>query len=143
MVFNSRGGRLAEAQKVASAIRARTLDTYVEDLCASACTYAFLAGRDRAATPNARIGFHQPSFVGLDPSTQESATREMMVVYRNAGLPDTFIGRVAGTSPEHMWFPTRDELIEAHVITRVSLGGEAALFRLTEIRSKQAMMLSL
>ncbi len=39
-----------------------------------------------------------------------------------------------------MWYPTRDELIAAHVITRVSLGGEAAISRLG-MRSKQELLL--
>lgn len=124
LVLSSNGGRLFEAQQLARAVRNRNLDTYVKDQCISACTYVFLAGRDRAAAPNARIGFHQPSFPGLDTNTQRSMTQDMMDVYRSAGLPEAFLQRIVKTSPEDMWYPTREELIDSNVITRMSLGGE-------------------
>jgi len=140
LVLDSAGGRLLEAQQLAHAVRSRHLNTYVEDQCASACTYVFLAGNDRAATPNARIGFHQPSFPGLDADAQRASTQTMLDVYRAAELPEAFIQRIAKTPPEDMWYPTRDELIAAHVITRVSLGGEAAISGLG-MRSKQELLL--
>jgi len=49
LVLNSNGGRAHEAQQLAHIVRNRHLDTYVEDQCVSACTYVFLAGKDRAA----------------------------------------------------------------------------------------------
>lgn len=142
LVLNSAGGRMLEAQQLARAVRSRDLSTYVEDLCASACTFVFLAGKDRAATPNARIGFHQPSFPGVDSATQQSMTEDMIDVYRAAQLPDAFIQRIAKIPPEDIWYPTRDELIAAHVITRVSLGGEAGITGL-RMRSKQELLLIL
>ena len=131
---------MLEAQKLAHAVRSRHLNTYVEDQCASACTYVFLAGKDRASTPNAQIGFHQPSFPGLDADAQRAATQDMLNVYRAAELPEAFIQRIAKTPPEDIWYPTRDELIAAHVITRVSLGGEAAISGLA-MRSKEELFL--
>lgn len=142
LVLNSNGGRLLEAERVAAEVRKRNLDTYVEDLCASACTYVFLAGKDRAATPNARIGFHQPSFPGADDRTKHTATEKMLAVYRTAGLPETFIKRVGATPHEDMWYPNRDELITANVVTRVSLGGEAATSSVW-MRSKPELLLML
>lgn len=140
LVLNSAGGRLLEAKQLADVVQSRHLNTYVEDLCVSACTYVFLAGKDRAATPNARIGFHQPSFPGLDADAQRASTQTMLDVYRAAHLPEAFIQRIAKTPPEDMWYPTRDELIVAHVITRVSLGGEAATTGL-RLHSKQELLL--
>jgi ATP-dependent protease ClpP protease subunit len=140
LVLNSAGGRLREAQQLALVVQSRHLNTYVEDQCASACTYVFLAGKDRAATPNAQIGFHQPSFPGLDANAQRAATETMLDVYRAAELPEVFMQRIAKTPPEDIWYPTRDELIAAHVITRVSLGGEAAITGLG-MRSKQELLL--
>ena len=141
LVLNSAGGRVHEAKLLARTVRNRNLNTYVEDLCASACTYVFLAGKDRAATPNARIGFHQPSFPGLDADDQRSRTQDMLEAYRAAELPEAFIQRIAKTHSEDMWYPTRDELIAAHVITRVSFGGEAAISSLG-MRSKQELLLT-
>lgn len=138
LVLNSPGGRLFEAKKIATIVRARSLNTYVEGQCVSACTYIFLAGRDRAATPNAQIGFHQPSFPGLDADTQWALTRDMLDVYRKAGLAESFVERIGRTLSEDMWYPTRDELIAANVITRMSLGGEAATIKLGA-RSKEEL----
>lgn len=140
LVLNSTGGRLFEAKQIADVVKSRQLNTYVEEKCISACTYVFLAGKDRAATPNARIGFHQPNFPGLDANARRSSIHDMLSVYRTANLPESFIQRIAKTLPEDMWYPTQDELIDAHVITRVSLGGEAASHGLG-MRSKKELLL--
>ena len=140
LVLSSRGGRLLEAEQLANAVRSRGLNTYVESICASACTYVFLAGKERATTPNAKIGFHTPSFPGMDPSLQKEGTKRMLNIYRLAGLPEQFIQRVASVPTSDMWYPTRNELINAHVITRVSLGGETTA-SFSSIPSKQELLL--
>ncbi len=43
-----------------------------------------------------------------------------------AGLPDAFIRRVQDTPFDQMWFPSAQELLDNHVVTRVSRGGEYA-----------------
>ncbi len=118
LILNSNGGRLLEAERLAKVVRKRNLDTYVETECASACTYVFLAGKGRAAAPNARIGFHQPSFAGIDANAQQEGTQNMLDFYRASGLPEAFIKRVGQTSSDEMWYPTYDELIASNVITR-------------------------
>jgi len=142
LVLNSKGGRILEARRLARIVRDRNLDTYVESQCVSACTYVFLAGRDRAATPNARFGFHQPTFPGLDANAQRGVTQDMLDVYRSAGLPEQFIERISTTPPEEMWYPTRDELIASNVVTRMSLGGEAATLT-ASMNSKREFVLLL
>ena len=132
VALDSAGGRLYEALAIADEIRTRQLDTYAEGLCASACTLVFLAGRDRGATPNARIGFHRPSFAGQD-SVDLPGSDQMITAYQAAGISSAFLARVRETSSESMWYPSRAELIANHVVTRVSLGGETAsgLMRVT------------
>ena len=138
LVLDSNGGRIAEAQQLALVVQTRNLDTYVENLCASACTFVFLAGKNRAATPNARIGFHQPSFPGMDADAQRTMTQEMMDGYRAAGLPNSFLQRIGKTSPEDMWYPTRDELIASNVINSVPLMRKAAAIGLG-VRANQEL----
>jgi len=121
----SGGGRVFEATLIAREIGNRRLDTYVEQVCASACTFLFLAGQERGATPNARIGFHRASFGDLD-SSDLPGNRRMTETYRAAGISPAFLERVQATSSKSMWFPTRDELIANHVVTRVALGGESS-----------------
>ncbi|MFZ2267516.1 MAG: hypothetical protein WAV95_08030 [Azonexus sp.] len=141
VLLESGGGRLHEARKIADLVRARHLNTYTEAMCASACTYIFLAGKDRAATPNARIGFHQASFVGMNNELKNEAMANMSEVYRDAGLPEAFVQRIRATAAEDMWFPTRDELIRAKVLTRTSLGGENSVLGL-QLKSREEFLLA-
>jgi hypothetical protein len=133
------GGRLREAAEIAALARTRRLNTYVDTVCESACTFVFLAGADRAATPNARVGFHRPSFAGVNPVAQVRATERMLETYRDAGIPRAFLERVRDTDSKSMWYPSREELIAAGVINRVSLGGETAALGTLALDSKQKM----
>jgi len=124
IVLNSRGGRILEAEAIADIIRAKGLKTYVEHLCASACPLIFIAGSDRAAEPNARIGFHQSSFPGLSASDISDA--EVQQRYIDAGIDPSFVEKAYSTPSDSMWYPSHDELAQAGVISRTSLGGEVA-----------------
>lgn len=125
VVFSSTGGWIREGNLVAKVISERRLMTYVEGECTSACTIAFLAGIDRAAGPNAHIGFHQFKSVG---EAGGSADDDAMAraVYERAGIPGEFIAKVVSTPPAKVWYPTHEELLAANIITRRSLGGETA-----------------
>jgi hypothetical protein len=122
--LDSIGGRLLEAERLATIVRERQLDTYVQGECMSACTYVFLAGKDRAATPEAKIGFHKPSSVRGVDQKDLAAVDKMSQIYRDAGIPEAFIQHAVSTPANSMWYPSGDELIRAHVITRVLPGDE-------------------
>ncbi|WP_143277654.1 hypothetical protein [Bordetella genomosp. 10] len=140
LVLTSPGGRLQEGELLANLVRARGLDTYVDEYCASACTYAFLAGRERAATPNARIGFHRPYSPFGGQTIGLLASEDMMKRYREAGLPDWFIKQVEKTPSESVWYPTEQQLADAKVVTRVSLGSEAS--RLAFFKDRDGLLQS-
>ena len=129
LILNSYGGRLFEAEKIAGIVRKHKLNTYVEKECVSACTFIFLAGRNRLATPNAKIGFHQPSFPGLDATTQVEMTNSMLDYYRDNGIADKFLTRIKNISPDDMWYPTQAELFTANVITRIDYDLELNRFQ--------------
>ncbi len=140
VVFSSEGGWIREGQMLADVIRKRGLNTYVEGYCASACTIAFLAGKERAAAPEARIGFHASRSVGsmeATPSAEETA--QLRTLYRNAGLPDSFVREALDTPHEKMWHPPHELLLSAGVLTRRSMGGETAAMS-TAVRSKEALI---
>ena len=120
--LQSAGGRLFEAESIAAHIRQRRLNTYVDGLCASACTMVLLAGRQRGAAPNARVGFHRPSFAGVDDDRTVDAD-VLMRYYRNAGIARAFIEKVRATSSQSMWFPSRQELERHRVLTPTPPGG--------------------
>ena len=87
--LNSDGGRIVEAERMAALIKAKGLDTYVADECASACTTVFLAGRNRLAAPDARIGL-----------TRANATRPDELWYPSAAelLSEKVVTRVVNPS---------------------------------------------
>lgn len=117
VVLNSAGGRLHEAQLIASIVKQRRLDTHVSGECSSACTLVLVAGNVRTASASSGVGFHQLSFPGLSASDLESETRTMLAAYDEAGIPRAFQERVARTAPEDLWVPSFAELKEANVIT--------------------------
>ena len=68
--LTSIGGRLGEAEQIAALVRARGMETLVDGECLSACTFILVAGSKRSQLAGARIGFHQPSYPGLDGAEQ-------------------------------------------------------------------------
>lgn len=140
VVFNSAGGWIREGQMLATVIRKRGLNTYVEGYCASACTIAFLAGKERAAAPSAKIGFHASRSVGtMETAPTSSETAQLRAIYNDAHLPDSFVREALDTPHDKMWHPTHDVLLAAGVFTRKSMGGETAAIS-TAIRSKEALV---
>lgn len=132
VVLQSPGGWIRQGQMVADVIRARGLNTYAEGVCASACTIAFLAGKDRSVAPRAKLGFHSGRNVGGEGVADVSA------IYRSAGLPERMIRKIANTSFDDMWFPLHEELLAAGVITRQSVGGEGAALA-TAIQTQESL----
>ncbi len=140
VVFSSEGGWIREGQMLADVIRKRGLNTYVEGYCASACTIAFLAGKERAAAPAARIGFHASRSVGsMDSVPSSEETAQLRTLYRDAGLPDSFVRQALDTPHDKMWYPPHEVLLTAGVLTRRSMGGETAAMS-TAVRSKEALV---
>ena len=98
-----------EAKKLARYVQNRGLDTYAEGRCESACTIVFIAGRDRAATPNARLGFHSPTGLGRSPSSQSVGRDYMGNLYREAGVSASFVKHALTVAGSDMWYPSRGE----------------------------------
>jgi hypothetical protein len=129
VVLTSVGGRMLEAERMADLIRARGLDTQVADHCMSACTELLLAGRERYAAEDARIGFHQPSFPGVSAGELSASIAEMHDNYLAAGVDPLFAARAMRVPAQGMWFPTFDELIQAGVLS----GSEPIVIRGTAV----------
>ena len=125
VVLQSTGGWIRQGSMIAKVIADRGLSTYVEQECSSACTIAFLAGKQRASDPSARIGFHSFKSIGAD-ANDSNDTSSAQQTYIRAGLSPAFIAKVVATPHDKMWYPSHDELLAEGVLTRVSLGGETA-----------------
>ena len=109
--LNSNGGRIGEAEKLARLIRQRGLITYTSQQCASACTIAFAAGRERWLKRGAQLGYHTSSFAG------EEHANVMRSSLLGAALPPSFVERAVSYSPKQMWYPTEAELLAAGAIS--------------------------
>lgn len=107
----SAGGRIGEATQLARLIRGRGLSTYVATSCLSACTIAFIAGKERFLKTGGKLGFHRAAFAG----TESSGTMSDLLLA--AGIERPFVDRVAAQPATGMWYPTVAELEAAHVIT--------------------------
>lgn len=147
IVLTSLGGRMLEAERMAASIRRRRLDTRVEEYCMSACTSLLLAGRERTAPEQARIGFHQPSFPGTNAYEMRDAIERTRAEYLAAGVSDAFVSRALITPAQSMWFPQPDQLIEAQVLTGSPVmvaipGGGSRRETLAEMRLRRQMAAS-
>ena len=71
--LSSIGGRVQEARKLARLIEARGFDTRSPKGCFSACTIAFMAGKERWLSPKAALGFHRYYFPGASDREMSGA----------------------------------------------------------------------
>ena len=111
--LNSAGGRLGEATALAAHIKARGLATYTSAACASACTIAFAAGRQRWLKRGAKLGFHRAIFAGTETAG------EMRALLLAAGLEESFVERAVAQSAASLWFPDEQELLQAKAVSGV------------------------
>ena len=104
-------------------INNRKLDTYVPEYCSSACVFAFIGGNERQISPNALLGFHQPSptFLKRKHTKKELSDRLYKAIkfYRQQGIDKKFVMRYFKTPPNDIWYPRVNELLLNNVITGV------------------------
>jgi len=117
--LNSTGGRITEANKLASLISQRQLITYTRTSCASACAIAFLAGRERYIGEQGRIGFHSASVSGSTGSNELDINSSFREALNRVGATPQFVVKATTTSPQNIWFPTTEELKQQNIITSV------------------------
>jgi hypothetical protein len=117
VAFDSKGGLFKEARLIAQIIADRHLNTYVAKRCSSACTLAFLAGKTRCMSDYAKLGFHAGRRMGLPGEMRPTIANAQRSLYAKAGLPDSFIDDMMAVPSTSIWYPTHDELLDAHVLT--------------------------
>jgi hypothetical protein len=141
VVLSSSQGRVFEAERMAALIRRRGLDTRVEDVCLAPCTDLLVAGRERSAPEQARIGFHQPNFPADDAYGMRKAVERTRADYLAAGVKRDFVERVLATPAQLTWFPSPVELVEANVLTGsdvfVTKGGKRRRETAVEMRLRR------
>ena len=113
--LSSPGGRVREAEHMASAMKAHRHEARAVGTCASACTLVFLAGSPRQLAPEGQLGFHRASTGTYNPVFEELANQQLAKTYRELGLPESMIDTTLRTSARSMWFVPREEL-QAHAL---------------------------
>ncbi|MGH6933697.1 MAG: hypothetical protein ACREEE_14835, partial [Dongiaceae bacterium] len=117
--LSSPGGLVVEGRQLRDLIFSRGLDTYVRTFCVSACTLAFIGGRQRVVYRNAIIGFHQyGGFPGesLRDNWQDVDRR----YFRGRGVADDFVDQMFRAQHEALWQLTAGEAVAAKVASRTT-----------------------
>lgn len=117
VVMNSPGGHIQVGTRLYELFRARGVDTVAEGLCGSACTIAFIGGKERILNKGARLGFH--SAAGSGQVLIEAANQKLISTFREFGAGDAFIDQMLATPPEDVWYPDRKQLLANRIVTNI------------------------
>ena len=137
--LNSSGGWISEGHDVHRILRDRGLTTYTSTDCVSACTIAFLGGRERYLGTKGRLGFHSSSVGGVDQSRLPEINADVRATLQVHGVPSAFIEKALGTRSGSMWYPTTQELLSARIVTRVVDAAQFGLSGISNWRDEKAM----
>ncbi|MFH6783851.1 MULTISPECIES: hypothetical protein [Methylobacterium] len=122
--LTSDGGLVDEGAAIGELVAARGLSTYVPDYCVSACTLAFVRGRERIIMGDSRLGFHAPYEPGAFGRMIQVDASEERGRYLAAGLEPAFVDQALGTPSRDIWIPDPARLRAAGVVTRVADPGD-------------------
>ncbi len=120
--LDSPGGRVREARLLRNFIKANNMKTFSSEGCMSACTIAFLACSERILYKEAGLGFHKSSFSGASEGELNRVDRVDKAYMIRAGVDRAFADKAYSIASTDMWFPTHDELIASHYVTRLYHG---------------------
>lgn len=117
--LTSDGGLVDEGVAIGDLVAERGLTTYVPDYCVSACTLAFVRGRERIIVGDSRLGFHAPYEPGLFGQMIPVDASDERGRYLAAGLEPAFVDQALATPSRDVWMPDAGRLRAAGVVTRV------------------------
>ena len=119
--LESSGGLIYAARALAFTIEKNQLDTHVEGVCNSACTVAYIAGKNRTLGDNGKIGFHQYEFQKQHPLQVKQAEDEQekdRQYFSQRGVSKAFLETVYRSGHHAIWQPERAVLKQSGVITQ-------------------------
>ena len=135
------GGYGPAAKEISAYLVRHGIDTIAIGTCASACARIFLGGKSRKLATGAKLGFHRPWIVKEREKRLYEANRveekwedefdyvtmiydvamqdmlEGIKFMRSRGVNMDFILKIYSTSSYDLWEPSREELLEAGVLT--------------------------
>ena len=140
--LSSSGGDVGAAYEMVDIVIEQQLDTHVIDFCESACTLILLAGVNRTAEKNAKIGFHQTSISSADAKLEYNElkgklgfqtpydyaswlledTQDLILndlyYYQSLGLSLGFVIKTMEAYSDEMWYPDHAYMVEEGVLTQ-------------------------
>lgn len=122
IVLASEGGNIFEGRGVAGLIEAHGLDTFVKRTCASACTRAFIAGRNRTLARGGRLGFHAYRLDANYPLPFVDIAGEQerdRAFFRARKVKEAFLNLMFAIDGPELWIPSPETLLAAGVATRI------------------------
>jgi hypothetical protein len=122
VVLQSRGGQIYEGRGLANIFTEHEIDTYVYDECSSACTTAFIGGKQRYIGTQGKLGFHQyqvettktSQFVHFYDLRAEQ--QRDLALFKARGIDQVFLNRVFDQPASRIWFPDHATLRGAQVV---------------------------
>lgn len=117
--LHSIGGRILGAVRLAELVQQYSLNTYVKESCASACTLVYLAGKQRFIGEDGQLAFHSASIGGSSTHDNHPLSGTLRQQYENANVPEWFLKKVFKTPNHELWIPTHQELIKAGIVDEV------------------------
>lgn len=130
--MTSEGGLVDEAEQIGDIVAAHGLATVVRRHCVSACTLAYVRGRERLAQSGAKLGFHAPFVSAEGGGEQEVASDDERQAYEAAGIAPDFVSEALAVPAASIWFPEEGRLFAARVVTAI-LPAEGLAARLAKI----------
>lgn len=115
--LTSEGGLVDEGAAIGALIAEHGLVTYVPDYCVSACTLAFVRGRERLVLAEARLGFHAPYETGPFGVEIAADSAPERAAYLAAGISADFVDAALKVRPDDLMIPDTDTLVRAGVAT--------------------------
>jgi hypothetical protein len=119
LTLSSGGGNAQEAIDAGAIIHEDHLDTFVQSSCESACVFMFLAGEHRNLGTSGKLGFHET--VPLNPLAGRGNV-SLCYEYARYSVSEDFCRKVEAVVPPAIWYPTREELVAANVVSAPTEG---------------------
>jgi hypothetical protein len=117
--LTSEGGLVDEGSAIGALVVRHGLVTYVPDYCVSACTLAFVRGRERLVLEGARLGFHAPYETGPFGIEVAADSAPERAAYLAAGIEPAFVDAALTVRPDDLMIPDVARLVAARVATGV------------------------
>lgn len=121
VTLTSSGGHIYEAREFAVDIQKYGMDTHVELECNSSCVALFMAGKTRTLGQGAKLGFHRYGLDFEQVLPHVSPIHEMRFdqqYYLERGVSLDFLDQVFDLNRNAIWYPTRQELLHAGILTQ-------------------------